>query len=686
MQNLLSLDLSNNEFVEVPVSVYTLKSLLYLDLKRNTKLEKLHPDIVNMTNLKSVELDFCSSLVSPPHQVWSRGIQSIRQYYHDLSQGIGHQISAATVAVLGRTKAGKTSLIKTLQKRKRELTKRTDDMDTDESTRVFNVEEVVTQGATLRFLDLGGHEIYHNTYQLALKDSCIPVVVVNLRQYNHITKSSSPIEAVRTLFFDWMAHIFVSNPAVEVPRVVFTHRDRFKDDECERMISEFLRTTEELRQILVEEEAGIGGVCSQIKQFSSPIITWASVFYIGNEKSYESDIPTYDKLLSWLKQSCSRFTREIPQVWELVDLTLQSTGGPFVLFSDLLRVLKQKCNMEEKQLGIILDYLHHSGKILWYSDHPELRPYVFHRIFQVARALNVVLDEYSSEMWERRLRSFKPFHTSTDRRVEKEEFEEMCKVCDETGLMNETLLEQLIKTESALSTLKGVAAALALLKSFNLIHGPVSYKQEPCYVIPFYVRDYFDDGHLSSTNNTLRLRAELSFKGLAPPAYLYNTTSMRALQLYRGDSESFSVKANGVHIYHDDIDIMLTHDSKSQKSTIEVASDPENASKMWSLFLQKLTIMSDSAKAWVSGRYVITMFCSHCLLKGDMHPAKEVNPKWHTGGGSYDSASSYMMCKGDRKVPSCLKIPCKYVADPMDRYLSSLSKQLLRLCIIYDKY
>jgi len=105
-----------------------------------------------------------------------------------MRMGVGNSLPLVTIAVIGNTMARKTSLIKTLQNvdRTRVLTNRNPESKVDETTKVFKVEKLEIENFPVQLIDMGGNEIYHTTYQLALHQNCIPLIVVNMAQYRDL--------------------------------------------------------------------------------------------------------------------------------------------------------------------------------------------------------------------------------------------------------------------------------------------------------------------------------------------------------------------------------------------------------------------------------------------------------------------------------------------------------------------
>ena len=120
-----------------------------------------------------IDIEGCKSITSPPEGVSKQGILAMRKYFADLEKG--GKKNFIPVTVIGQSMAGKTSLIQSMQKTKRVLSKRCDDIKLDEATKVFRVCEVdFDEASKLVFHDFGGQVIYHFAYPLSSRSQIIP--------------------------------------------------------------------------------------------------------------------------------------------------------------------------------------------------------------------------------------------------------------------------------------------------------------------------------------------------------------------------------------------------------------------------------------------------------------------------------------------------------------------------------
>ena len=96
-------------------------------------------------------------------------VEAVRKYYFDLKVEAGTNQHLIPVTVIGKAKAGKTSLVRSVQQSKRVLTERnTAEGKLDESTKVFKVcEAEINKTSMLLFVDYGGQSIYSTTFRIS---------------------------------------------------------------------------------------------------------------------------------------------------------------------------------------------------------------------------------------------------------------------------------------------------------------------------------------------------------------------------------------------------------------------------------------------------------------------------------------------------------------------------------------
>lgn len=619
--------------------------------------------IANLTKLNVLDVVGCDSLQSPPMQVCEQGTNAIKQYFQDLAMGRGKSFPAATIAVMGEKMAGKTSLIRTLQskEKKRVFTIRRPDIGRDDATRVFNIEQVPTEDMILRFVDIGGHEVYHVTHPLTLRDSGIPLIVVNLKRYHKLStdKEIGPIEAVRRLCFDSMSQLYISKPTLGSPILVLTHKDQFKTATDHNVIrKDFLENCERLRQrVFMEDQHSDSTSSGYLGDLTIPMFQEADIFDIGGESD---DYEVFERILETLGARCKKFIKVVPAIWEMIIGLLSSISEPYIKFDNLLQFLAMEYSISKSHLVTILTYLHDCGKILWYPSVVELKAYIFPSIPDVTSLLYVLFAHDDEDRWKARLADESTFKCCDGTIVDNEEYRAMYQMFTTSGIMNAELLLHLIKSESSFSSEEMIAPALAILREFRLLYGPIKYKNNASFISPYFAVGY-QSNDLSTIQNPVRIHSQIDFKGLAIPHFVYGQISVDILHDFSNDlSDDITLTENGLAIQQGDLSIKFTHDFKSRKVALEVAVEVENISEGWNS-LNRLThaIKFHAKTAWPAARMVIQTTCPHCLLRAHPHPRKEINPPWLTVGDPSLSSRKLGNCQGENKIPMCLIHPCK---------------------------
>lgn len=656
-------------FSNLPAGVSHLKQLQKLDLAYNDKLESLNSGLTTLTNLMELELCESNALRSPPLEICRQGLRAIKQYYTDIAASSSNKVCLATVVVIGQTGAGKTSLIKTLQSKTktRILTKRSLAEKQDESTKVFNFEEVkCNDDEALRFIDLGGQEVYHVTYQLTFRRKCIPVIVINMMHFKELSAEIGEREAVRRLYLDWMVHIYLAQPNLGAPKLVLTHKDKFCKHEFESLKERLIATSDAVRDTILDEERSLG-----IEKFRSvqhlstkgiPVFPTSNIYEISDR---EDNFEVFDDIKSALHQECQRHVREVPKLWDDVTNILSQQDDTYQSFGEIFATFKRTHKILPLQLEVILTYMHDCGRLLWYKNIECLHEYVFYNIPAITDLVNVLYDHMISHKWKARLESFQPHRISAGEchRLEVDEYEYLVQKFHETGAISKVLLDYLISVETKFDNEPKLETATNILKSFKLIYGPVKHDADSFYLVPYFSTGYLDETLI--TNKVIQLVADLVFKGLAPPQYFFHQMASEILELFPSETSTCVVKRNGVAILSDDLVIMFHHDSKSKKVTITIGSDIESVGNAWKHLIEIVNnLIRRVLEVWEGARVVCTHYCPHCMLLHSAHPQKIINPSWcelsrRTAKPALCDAMTKVTCGDEQNIPAALKFPCK---------------------------
>ncbi|XP_067949590.1 malignant fibrous histiocytoma-amplified sequence 1 homolog [Watersipora subatra] len=537
LKMLKDLNLSSNKIDKLPPEIGELKELVTLDLTYNYNLIALGSQILSLSNLRYLWLVDCASLQNPPWIVAWQGVSAIQQYYKDLAGGKEKMISA-TVAVIGQSRSGKTSLIKTMQKGSRILT---ENLSSPEqiSTKVFNFEKVSFGERSLYFIDFGGQEIYHHAYRLTLRENCIPVVVVNMDMYVKESERVGPKMSVRALFFDWMAHLYIAHPNMLPPALVLTHKDLLDEEKFEAGKTKLLQYCNGVRNEIRDEENQLeeANFC-RIKSFGADtdLFTPERIFEVGREYSDE-----FTRLRAQLLEQSQRYVTEVPRLWKQVEDVMSTLKSHFTTFESLLDNVHGSHGVVKKQLEVIIKYLHLSGKLLWYNDIEGLDQHVFHKISAVTDLLNVLYDHDGDSKWDKRRENFKSCKFQTGPLCE-EEFEESVSQFKATGVISLVLLAYLIKTETAFIGDDEQKVALAILSKFRILFGSLSIDDSK-FIVPHFAQGF--QSTLPTTKLDLQFQTDILCKGLALPQYVFHELTVRLLELYSDSYNTPLVHHNG---------------------------------------------------------------------------------------------------------------------------------------------
>lgn len=672
MEELETLNLKGNRIDELPQSVYKLKKLVRLNLAYNRALRSLDCALSVMPLLSELDVTGCRSIEHPPYSICAEGLPTMKQYFSDICNGPAVEKPIVTVVVVGASGAGKSSFIKTLgsQNRTRVLTDRSPTAENDESTRVFGFEKVDFDDVTLKFIDLGGQEVYHAAYKLILRENTVPVIVVNLVQYDTLAEKNGPREAVKKLFFDWMAHLCLSQPTLDVPYLILTHSDQFTVKKYQRLREGLLSATKEYHSQLVSEDESWDknnfGRVNWLSNTTNEI--FRDVYTVDNNPHQYHE---YSEIKRSISHVCSnpKFAKTIPKAWQRVEAIISTMPGTYTSVADVFEEVSSVMPIQEHQLEIILGYIHDAGNLLWFKNAEPLKQHIFHKIDEVTVLLSVLHDHIGTEKWEERNVRFGRRKVGEDV-MERYDYVESVKKFRDSGVIRELLLSYLIWTETSFNTDEKLAVALQILKSFQLIHGPMCNRSNggPTYIVPYFAVGSVDVENLSGTQRDLYLPIEFHFKGLALPQYAYHQIITVLVEYFVGNSAVPVIKKDGASVVHNQSVIKCIYNSDAQKMFLHFGSRVENLPTTWNHLVEVTNAMIEYVQTtWPASRMECMLHCVHCLLKSDSDPRLTKNPSWCRLVKHADETNCVlqargmirMVCKEEADVPSALVTPCK---------------------------
>ncbi|XP_067935483.1 malignant fibrous histiocytoma-amplified sequence 1 homolog [Watersipora subatra] len=679
------LDCEGNELTTVPADLFQCRKLRSLNLAGNRKLSSIDQSLLEHEHLSYLYCEDCPALVSPPYAVCSQGIEAVKAYFEDLVKD-GVELNLVPVSIVGDTMAGKTSLIRSLQSRSRKLTYRDDTSIFDETTRVFDVQNLELENSQAKMIDHGGHQIYHITYRYILKERNIPLLVVNLEKFKNLAKNKNAKIATEQLCWRWVSHLYLACPLLGPPLLVLTHSDKLSDRELRDCKENIFKYSTDLRNQVLEAEklrSRKNKALHKIEFLSDKkvdVFTEENTFVFGNESHQ------IEELRKALDDRCVKFKVTLPKEWnDLCNFVEHDFEKPAVALSEIQsKYPKEKCLH-------ILRYMHNVGQVLWYESINSLKGFIFRDIPKMTAMIATLFHHRSREEWQQRIKNFKEFDHN-GKNISKPLYMKSIDKFLKCGILDEFLLHHLLhvfKTESNFPC----HLAIELLKSFWILHGPIKQNSEDQtsetrydYIVPYFATESI--GASWQTDERIQLRVVIEMRGLPLPHYAFQLMTVAVLDELADDRNTTLVKNDGATVYYDELALHLIHNVTDQKVTLQSSSDEvTNLENLWKR-LAKTTqsVLKVLFTAWTASQQSVYVYCGHCLFLRDQNPETSVDPSWfHPKGDSLAitqySGEQKLTCErtGIKKptVPSALMRPCyplgKKKERSIKRYLTSLS-------------
>ncbi|XP_067941065.1 malignant fibrous histiocytoma-amplified sequence 1 homolog [Watersipora subatra] len=683
LQNLKVLNLSNNDNIQsLPLWIYKLDKLAFLDLGWNTKLLKIESAVLEMKSLVKLDCRGNDSLKEPPYSVCQQGITAIRKFFIDLAAEKPVKLIEVPVAVIGSPLSGKTSLFKTLKAGKRVLTYREKTSEQDETTRVFQVKDLPLETTQVKLFDYGGNQIYHHAYCILSKEKCIPLIVVDLADFAQRAQTEGPEQACRNVCFDWLAHLYLACPKLGSPILVLTHTDELTSDQVNQARMDLLTEAELIRQKLLEEENKLESLSPKtlnaIKHLSNrqlPLFNEGEIFEFGKDLDVTSNIKL---LMKNLNSRCEDHIIELPKLWHSVELFIkQCSEQPYVEVSKVLN------HFPDADPLIVLRYMHNCGRLFFFEKIEGLSGYIFHRFGEITSMINLLFHHSSQKQWNDHLTKFACF-AHQGRVIDKLEYEALVQRLLHNGILAEALLKNLLEASSF-----SFAVSVGLLESFLMMHGPFGKSPHAEFLVPSLASESLKD--LFKIEGVLRVKVDILLRGLSIPKYVHQQLSVTVLNLLSNPLHQSSAYKNGVTIRHGNSVTTVKHDFNKKVVSVQVATTSRELGTSWQRLINVAdAIIQQLSQSWKACHVAVRIYCSHCMFRGDQEPDSQVNPKWlyclyEASGKTALKVSTFsgiepVVCKehstSSTQVPTPLKFPCFQLTDnevaALDEYLSNL--------------
>ncbi|XP_067944838.1 malignant fibrous histiocytoma-amplified sequence 1 homolog [Watersipora subatra] len=612
------LNLSENFLVELPSVVYRMTNLKKLGLSDNKKLTRINSQFAKLQQLTKLYCDRCFSLQSPPYEVCIQGIAAVNKYFADLVEGKGVEQLKVPVAVVGMTGAGKSSLIRSLQSGKRELTYREKNSPFDETTKVFQMEDL--NNSPLKFIDYGGHDIYQMAYQLVIRERCIPLLVVNMEEFNSYMFAGSR-EGARRLCIDWLSHIYLASPRLDPPVLVLTHTDKLDTELVEDCREKLLSISEAARRELLRDYERC---CGEFQKDFSPIIYLTNtdeplfnpqdIFEFGNDLGEVSNIKG---LRANLEKRCEKLIMEIPLLWERVEKFIKREEGTYI------PLLKVENEFSDTDFKIILRYMHNTGQVLWFERTQGLSSYIFHKIPIITEMIALLFHHTAEQQWEKRVEELVPF-THQEEWVSKRKYQAFVAQFTTSGIIDEVLLVDLLKNSSELP----VEISMQLLKSFAILNGPIEdNSKRRSYILPYFTTTSVEK--IFAVDDNVPLRLDIALGGLSPPPYVYQLMTVAVLKLRSSLLSNIKVWNDGAVVHSEEFTTILNHDLTNRVVSLRVGTTVAQLPASWEhLIVTTKAILNQLYAVWKGSHTEVLLYCSQCLIGQNPAPHFYVDPEW----------------------------------------------------------
>ncbi|XP_066267700.1 malignant fibrous histiocytoma-amplified sequence 1 homolog [Branchiostoma lanceolatum] len=387
--------LAENGLSHFPVALIQMEKLKKVDLRSN-EIKVIPQSVMGMS--KDVKLNVQDNpLVDPPLQVCQAGLPAIKAFYEDLTTASSITQCLKTL-FLGTYEAGKTSLVRVFQMNRSSLTK------PEERTHGIEIAELHlsapnTPDITLSVWDFAGQETYYITHQFFLSAKALMLLIVNLETYKYDSDS------FELACGKWLENMIarVGNPVV-IP--VATHIDKLSPADVQQRCEDLAKKLED------QERTRITDLQRQLKRINDSLIHVESM---KSKKAVSDRKKQIETLLSkrpsihskpvpvssaadlegiqYLKQVILNYAvnkelfpevgRSIPKAWAdteaCVERKAEELSFPYMTWDAFTALMKQSVpNLRpESRIKTVAQYLHDTGKILWYSEIDSLNKHVF---------------------------------------------------------------------------------------------------------------------------------------------------------------------------------------------------------------------------------------------------------------------------------------------------------------------
>ena len=570
--------------------------------------EFLQKQVIGLKDLKGLE--------QPPFEIFQNGSAACIDYYRSLKSSSMVGCNILSVQILGKTGAGKSSLIHTLKEGASSL------VDPSDRTVVVDTVEVKDADVLLQVTDFGGHDIYELTCPLFLKSRHqATFVAVKLSDYNEDTHD----ELVTKWLSTAVAHMSSGRLYIAATQsdLCSDEEIRMKMDLLQKSVSDWMDTEQQYRQKVTE---GSGQSHEDTSKFHHHSVR----YFITSSATMDG----LDELKKCLFAEARANKIIIPKHWnkmygKLMDLDFEEQrfihiDEAYSIFKKTVSIVRKLSNTR-KDLEQCLALLHNAGMVFWYSNNENLKDVVFYNTSAMVKVLQELFRHNLSEHLSYNDAKFGKFiGTKTTYDTELVAFHQ-------TGILSKNLLECIWESigldADRFDAMKHVLIQMELCYTEDIhkkVQDPEMGEKKSATLLrfPWFVhRDDFEEGVKNQWPETLpprKLQYSLVYNFFHRiPSTIYERFCVRLQNhLLPGGHFRYDCR-DKVFVQQDDVQILIERHTKQSEPSVQIQlrSPITHLLKLQHLLLALYEDMDNLCSELPRLVVDAYLLCPHCFLK-----------------------------------------------------------------------
>ena len=333
------------------------------------KLWSQRPEVFTEGRFLKMVGDYHKRFVEPPDEIVHRGPEACMKYYRALKADDAVNCSIINVTLMGKTGAGKSSLIQSIKEGSSVL------VDPSDRTVVVDTLEVKHEDVLLKITDFGGHDIYEITCPMFLKSTKqVAIIAVKVQEYNENKHDE--------LVTKWLTTA-VSHMKNGSACIVATQCDLCTEGE----VQEKMKILKKKVDNWIEEETSFGKKLRphqpKIRRVRENIFDKKNIHFFQSSSLTIKGVHDVEAFL-FREAKLSRLV--LPERWTEVYKKMDAQtglGAHFVTETEYQTLFNTTYPSpvipDDEESLQCLQFLHDSGMVLWYGEkHENLRKIIFH--------------------------------------------------------------------------------------------------------------------------------------------------------------------------------------------------------------------------------------------------------------------------------------------------------------------